>query len=118
MLLPAAERRRTPEKRRPIGRERQLLKRPAGVLRKLGPYQVRGAVRWDDGGKVLAAEDSSLGREVWIELRPKSAPAARIAARTFAPFSTALARRRRARRRTLGRLRRAFRLPARRPCRF
>lgn len=73
VLLPGAERRRTPEKRRPVGRGRTLSTRPAGVLRKLGPYQVRGAVRWDDGGKVLAAEDSSLGREVWIELRPKNA---------------------------------------------
>ncbi len=43
-------------------------------MKTVGPYRVRGAVRWEDGRKVLAAEDSSLGREAWVVLRPKSSP--------------------------------------------
>ncbi|HWE36541.1 MAG TPA: protein kinase [Isosphaeraceae bacterium] len=81
VILPRAEHRREAPGRRPIGRDRGIIARPMGVLETVGPYKVRGAVRWEDGRKVLAAEDSSLGREVWVVLRPKGSPAPTAARR-------------------------------------
>jgi hypothetical protein len=44
-----------------------------GVLREIGPFQVRGAVRWGPEQRVLLGEDSTLDRPVWILLRPRGA---------------------------------------------
>lgn len=82
--VPRARRRRQAGARRALGRDRNVTARPVGVLKTVGPYKVRGAVRWDEGRKVLAAEDSSLGREVWIVLRPKSSPSLDAARRDLA----------------------------------
>ena len=73
--VPRARKRRSGGARRALGRDRNIAPRPVGVLKTVGPYRIRGAIRWEDGRKVLAAEDSSLGREVWIVLRPKASPA-------------------------------------------
>jgi len=51
------------------------------VLQSVGPYRVQGAVRWELKRKVLLGEDSTLGRPVWIVLRPKGAPAPSAACR-------------------------------------
>ncbi len=55
--------------RRRFRPERPGTQKPVGVLDRVGPFKVRGAVRWDLQRKVLTAEDSVLGREVWVELR-------------------------------------------------
>jgi hypothetical protein len=47
---------------------------PAGVLRSVGPYRVRGAVKWDGDRRVLLGEDPALNRAVWLVLRPKGSP--------------------------------------------
>jgi hypothetical protein len=45
------------------------------VLKSVGPYKIRGAVRWENDRRVVAGEDSTLGREAWIVIRPRgSAP--------------------------------------------
>jgi uncharacterized RDD family membrane protein YckC len=36
----------------------------------LGPFAIRGAIRWDENAKVLLGQDRGLGRSVWICLRP------------------------------------------------
>jgi uncharacterized RDD family membrane protein YckC len=69
--LPRSARRRAPVRRRPVGKGHHDVARPIGVLRAIGPYKVRGAVKWDTRRKVLAAEDPGLGRECWVVLRPK-----------------------------------------------
>ena len=74
VAIPRIQNRRAGGARRALGRDRVVAARPLGVMKAIGPYKVRGAVRWEDGRKVLAAEDSSLGREVWIVLRPKASP--------------------------------------------
>ena len=66
--------RRAGSSRRPIGRDRGSVTRPVGVMQVVGPYKVRGAVRWEAGRRVVSGEDSTLGREVWIVLRPKGRP--------------------------------------------
>jgi hypothetical protein len=81
VILPRAEHRREAPGRRALGRDRGIIARPMGVLENVGPYKVRGAVRWEDGRRVLAAEDSGLGREVWVVLRPKGSPAPTAARR-------------------------------------
>lgn len=53
-----------------LGRDRGAA-RPVGVLKQVGPYKVRGAVRWDTDRRVLSAQDSVLGREVWVVLKPR-----------------------------------------------
>ncbi len=72
--LPGDRRRRAGSSRRAIGRDRGSVTRPVGVMQAVGPYKVRGAVRWEPGRRVVSGEDSSLGREVWIVLRPKGDP--------------------------------------------
>ena len=47
---------------------------PVGVLRSVGPFHIRGAVRWDGERRVLLGEDSTLERPVWIVIRPKGSP--------------------------------------------
>ncbi len=44
-------------------------------MQTVGPYKVRGAVRWEPNRRVVAGEDSTLGREAWIVIRPKGSPA-------------------------------------------
>jgi uncharacterized RDD family membrane protein YckC len=68
------ERRKTAGARRAIGRDRGSVTRPTGVIQSVGPYKVRGAVRWESDRRVLSGEDSHLGRETWIVLRPRGSP--------------------------------------------
>jgi hypothetical protein len=68
-------RRRAPRARRAGRSVRAAPLRVTGVLETVGPYRIRGAVRWDGPRRVLLGEDSTLGRQVWIELRPRGAPA-------------------------------------------
>ena len=75
--LPHSARRRAPRGRRiPVRPERyqEGMARPVGVLQALGPFRVRGAVRWDGDRRVLLGEDPALGRPVWVVLRPKGSP--------------------------------------------
>jgi hypothetical protein len=73
--LPRGERRRGAGARRAIGRDRGSVSRPIGVMQAVGPYKVRGAVRWEPNRRVVSGEDSTLGREAWIVIRPKGSPA-------------------------------------------
>lgn len=84
VALPRSARRLTPERRRALGKDRGGVSRPVGVLKTIGPYKVRGAVRWEEHCKVLAAQDSTLGRESWIVLRPRHSPAPSAARRELA----------------------------------
>ena len=72
--LPRDEKRRSAGARRLIGRDRGSVTRPVGVMKAIGPYKIRGAIRWEPGRRVVAGEDSSLGREAWIAIRPKGTP--------------------------------------------
>lgn len=77
VLLPRPPRRRVPSARRPTPRPLSLRSLPAvtgGVLRSVGRFTVRGAVRWDADRRVLLGEDPTLGRPVWLVLRPKGSP--------------------------------------------
>ena len=73
--LPRDDRRRAAGSRRAIGRDRGSVSRPIGVMQSVGPYKVRGAVRWEPNRRVVAGEDSALGREAWIVIRPRGSPA-------------------------------------------
>jgi eukaryotic-like serine/threonine-protein kinase len=73
--LPSIEHRRAAGPRRAIGRDRGSVSRPVGVMQAVGPYKVRGAVRWESNRRVVSGEDSTLGREAWIVIRPKGSPA-------------------------------------------
>jgi hypothetical protein len=68
--LPGPERRRPPWGR---PSDRPVL-RPEAIPERLGPFVVRGALCWGSHTKVLAGQDSALGREVWVWLRPPSDP--------------------------------------------
>ena len=83
VVLPRLARRKIAESRRALGKDRVVAARPIGVMKNLGPFRVRGAIRWEDGRKVLSAEDSSLGREAWVVLRPKSSPPPEMARRAL-----------------------------------
>jgi eukaryotic-like serine/threonine-protein kinase len=72
---PRGERRLAAGSRRAIGRDRGSVTRPVGVMQSVGPYKVRGAVRWEPDRRVVAGEDPTLGREAWIVIRPKGSPA-------------------------------------------
>jgi hypothetical protein len=54
---------------------------PAEMPERLGLYRVRGALLWGERERVLVGEDPSLGRRVWLWLRPATAPALDQAAR-------------------------------------
>ena len=82
--LPKGEHRRGAGARRAIGRDRGSVSRPIGVMQAVGPYKVRGAVRWEPNRRVVAGEDSTLGREAWIVIRPKGSPAPEPARREVA----------------------------------
>jgi hypothetical protein len=47
------------------------LSRPAGLPERVGPFEVRGALRWDDAARVLWGEDPALGRTLLLRLRPR-----------------------------------------------
>ncbi len=65
-----------PQPRRAIQvREFHLdVSRPEGLPARVGPFEVRGALRWGDRERTLVAEDAQLGRAVWLWLRPASEP--------------------------------------------
>jgi hypothetical protein len=66
--LPQAARRRVL-----VGRPREwTLLQPEGMPTTLGPFVIRGAIRWENNAKVLLGQDRGLGRSVWIWLRPAS----------------------------------------------
>jgi hypothetical protein len=68
--LPERERRRAVRTHRP---ERPLA-RPEGLPERVGPYAVRGALRWDSDGQILLAVDAALERPVLLWLRPQAEP--------------------------------------------
>lgn len=82
--LPRSARRRAPLRRRPVGKGHHQAARPVGVLRAIGPYQVRGAVKWEERRRVLAAEDPTLGRECWVVLRARGGEPPSAASRELA----------------------------------
>ena len=76
--LPRPGRRRAPRGRRPPTRPdlaREMTTGQVGVLKAVGSFKIRGAVRWEGERRVLLGEDSSLERPVWIVMRPKGSPA-------------------------------------------
>jgi len=77
VLLPAQER------RRPVRTERldQALTQPAGCPQRIGPFTIRGAMRWEPQAKVLLGDDTALERQVVIYLRPGTQPPLDIARR-------------------------------------
>jgi uncharacterized RDD family membrane protein YckC len=68
--LPEPERRRTLPDR--LG---QHSFHPDGLPERVGPFVVRGALRWGPTESVLLGKDPGLGRMVVLWLRPASAPA-------------------------------------------
>jgi hypothetical protein len=46
----------------------------AGLPERIAGFAIRGALKWTDQDKVLLGEDPSLGRRVFIWLRPSTAP--------------------------------------------
>jgi uncharacterized RDD family membrane protein YckC len=48
------------------------LSRSENLPGRVGPFHVRGALRWDEGSRVLLGEDQSLGRSVLLWLRHAS----------------------------------------------
>lgn len=78
VVLQTPTRRRAQAGRRPAARPERLRQagtKPVGVVDSVGPFRVRGAVRWNQWQKVLLGEDSSLGRSVWLALRKKGSAA-------------------------------------------
>ena len=68
VVLPRLPRRKVAESRRALGKERGVNARPIGVMKTVGPFRVRGAVRWEEGRKVLR----SLQDGIWeLEVRPE-----------------------------------------------
>jgi hypothetical protein len=53
----------------------QALSRPRGVPEKIGPFDVRGAFRWDEQAHILLGFDPVLGRQVVLWLRHRDEPA-------------------------------------------
>jgi hypothetical protein len=53
----------------------QALSRPRGVPEKIGPFDVRGAFRWDEQANILLGFDPVLGRQVVLWLRHRDEPA-------------------------------------------
>ena len=47
---------------------------PDGLPGRVGPYQIRGALRWTDCERTLLGEDTQLGRGVWIRMRTATSP--------------------------------------------
>jgi hypothetical protein len=60
------------QKRRAVRRRdfRPETTQPEGIPERVGPFRVRGALRWAERERALLAEDAQLGRQVWLWLRP------------------------------------------------
>jgi hypothetical protein len=48
--------------------------KPDGLPEKLGPYRIRGALRWTAHDQTLVAQDPQLGRTVWLWVRAATEP--------------------------------------------
>ncbi len=59
----------------------QGMPQSAALPERLAGFAIRGALKWSAGEKVLLGEDASLGRRVFIWLRPCSEPALELARR-------------------------------------
>jgi hypothetical protein len=46
----------------------------AALAQQLGPFEIRGALRWSGDEKVLLGVDPALGRQAWLWIRPAAAP--------------------------------------------
>src|SRR5207253_3100208 len=51
------------------------LSRPPDLPERIGPFGLKGALRWTPRVSTLVGEDRALGRDVLIWVRPESAPA-------------------------------------------
>jgi hypothetical protein len=73
-----------PRRRRVFASRSQAvdLLRPPNMPERVGPFDVRGALRWEENGGMLLADDQGLGRPVLLWLRPKSAEPLSAARRT------------------------------------
>jgi hypothetical protein len=67
----------------PWSRKRRLFKargvehlasQPDALPERVGPYVVQAALRWTAADQLLLGEDASLGRRVWIWIRPQTGP--------------------------------------------
>jgi hypothetical protein len=47
---------------------------PPGLPEQIGPYRILGALRWLDHDRTVLAEDTQLGRTLWLWLRPHQEP--------------------------------------------
>ena len=56
-------------------RSGQTLPQTGTLPQRIAGFAIRGALKWTPADKVLLGEDASLGRRVFIWLRPTSAPA-------------------------------------------
>jgi eukaryotic-like serine/threonine-protein kinase len=83
---------RTYQLRRPRIKKRRALEAPefqfavsrsAGIPETVGPYGIRGALRWTSDQQTLLGDDDKLGRAVWIWIRPATEPALPEAERTI-----------------------------------
>jgi hypothetical protein len=69
-----------PRHRRPTRRAVQTrqfeldMTSPGGLPERLGPYRIRGALRWTATERTLVGDDEALGRTVWLWLRPAAEP--------------------------------------------
>ena len=52
-------------------------------MAEVGPYLVRGAVRWEQDRRILLGQDSTLDRPVWIVLREVQSPPPSLARRAL-----------------------------------
>jgi hypothetical protein len=80
-------RRRAPPARKVPNRPEYVRERaetPVGVLKSVGPFRIRGAVRLEASRRVLLGEDSTLERPVWLVVRPRGAPAPPASCRDLA----------------------------------
>jgi eukaryotic-like serine/threonine-protein kinase len=46
--------------------------RPDTLPQRIGPFEVQGALRWDEDVRMLVGEDAGLGRRVLLWLRPRT----------------------------------------------
>jgi hypothetical protein len=67
---PAFKRRRTLD----TGHFQPEITQPDDLPDQVGPYRIRGALRWTPTEKSLLGQDTHLGRAVWISLRPQLDP--------------------------------------------
>ncbi len=61
-------------KRLTTGQTLQLTGPTDNLPQQAGPYAIRGAIAWNGRVGTLLAEDTSLGRSVWIDVRSASQP--------------------------------------------